>query len=216
MNHIKQHLPRLPLLMLFALTLLVGGVTLAATGYRAHNGNIRSSVDGKLSPYNLTTDPQLCEITVADGTGITFTTPTVATKISDATLTVAGAVRGTAVSSPTGGTCTIKKSGLYLVGACLGNGTGANTATVTLGLQKAIGVGAAAAISPAINAVTTTLTAQPWIPLCAQGYVSVSAEDAASTAIFSPTITGSTGNVVIKQMRFFVQKVDELDPAQIP
>ncbi len=181
--------------------------------YNLYNPNIRGP-DGKLVASRLSTAPQIGEITLDDGSGEAFTTPTSATVIKSATLTLAGGIRGSVVVTPADGSVTVKKSGLYEVQFCVGDGVGANTATVQASVFEKVGAASAAELTQAIKAVTITLTAQPWVPLCATGLVTVTAAEAAATGnvIFDVRAIASTGNLTVKQFRFSVKKVDELDP----
>lgn len=182
------------------------------TGFNTVNPNIRGQ-DGKLVPSKLSTLPQLGEISVDDGTGITLTTPSAAV-VKDNSLTVAGNVRGSLVIDPVNGTLTVKSPGLYRICFYAGDGVGANTGVQTLTVFQNVNAGGAAELSPSIKAISTTLTAQPWIPLNACGMVSIAADKAAGSGnvVFDVRATSSTGNMTLKRFRFSAQKVDELDP----
>lgn len=196
----------------FELMQHVAGTT---TGINLYNPNIRQ-FDGKMNPYGLTTAPQIGEINLDDGTGETFTAPSQAV-IKSATLTLAGAARGSVVIDAVNGTLTVKKPGLYNLIFCAGDGTGADTATQTITVFEKIGAASAAEPTQAIKAIAKTLTATPWVPLCNSGLVTVTASDAASTGnvIFDTRLTASTGNTTIKQFQFRAVKLDELDPPSV-
>jgi len=180
----------------------------------AHNPNIRGQ-DGKLVPQHYTTDPQLCEIYIRDNTGESITTPTAATVIKSATLSLVSAVRGSMVADGPNGTCKTVKPGLYEVCAGIGDGVGDNTAVETLDVFRKDGAASAAVLSPKIRAKSIALTANLWIPLRQCGLVRVTADEAAATGgvVFDGRITADSGSPEIKEYRLTVRKVDELDPA---
>lgn len=206
---------RLLILAVLAIAGLFAVVAIAAdtNAVQSFNPNVRGQ-DGRLVPDRLTTSPQIGEIYVSDGTGFALTTPS-DTAIAHATLTVLGAVRGSVGVDATAGTIRLSKPGLYRVSYCVSVGAGANTGVQTLELFRKDGSASRAEASPAIEVSAVTLTAQPWIPLCATGTVSVTGAQAAKTGgqLFDVAATSSTGNMTINQYRFLIEKIAELDPA---
>lgn len=208
---------RNPFLLLAAVVVvgLAAFATLAADteAQQDYNPNVRGQ-DGKLVPSRISTAPQYGEIYISDGTGETLTTPTDEV-INSATLSLLKAVRGSVGVDAVAGTIRLSKPGLYRASYCATDGTGANTGTQTLELFRKDGSASAAEESPALEVAAITLTAQPWIPLCASGSVLVTAAQAAKTGgqLFDVRATSSTGNMVIKQFRFSMEKIAELDPA---
>ena len=178
------------------------------------NPNIRG-VDGKLVPSLMSTFPQIGEISISDGTGVTLTTPTAAViKDSSGHLTVANAVRGSVVVDGDNGTITIKQAGLYEICFFAADGVGANTDTQTISVFENINGGGAGALAPVISSVAITLTAEPWVPLSSCGFRNYTAAQAKGTSnvVLDARATSSTGNMTLKKFRFSAKKVDENDP----
>lgn len=202
------------LLVAVALAIATGAIAATTSANTAVNPNIRDRTGG-LTAQRLSTFPQLCEIYISDGTGETITTPTTATVIKSATLSLVSAVRGSMVADGPNGTCKTTKPGLYEVCAGIGDGVGDNTAIETLDVFRKDGAGAAAVISPKIRAKSIALTANLWVPLRQCGLVRVTADEAAATGgvVFDGRITADTGSPEIKEYRLTVKKIDELDPA---
>lgn len=194
---------------------LAAFATLAADteAQQAYNPNIRGQ-DGKLVPSRISTAPQIGEIYISDGTGETLTTPT-AEVVNSATLSLLGAVRGDVGVDAVAGTIRLTKPGLYRVAFSCSSCTAANTSTNTFALYRKDGAGAAAAASPAISSLFTTITGTLQIQAPAEGLILVTPAQAAATGgvLLDVRATASTGNIVIKGFRFSVQKVAETDPA---
>jgi hypothetical protein len=208
-----RHLFLLALVGSLMATLAVLAADTEAT--QAYNPNIRGQ-DGRLVPSRISTAPQFGEMYIMDGTGESFTTPSDEV-INSATLSLARGVRGDIGVDGVAGTVRITKPGLYTADFCATDGTGANTATVSIELFRKDGAGAAAEISPNIESRAVTLTAQPWIPLCGGGSFLVSPGEAGATGgvLLDARLTASTGNVTLKSFNLRVQKVAELDPASL-
>lgn len=193
-----------------------GAVDGLATGVSPHNANIRGS-DGKLLSARLSTSPQGAEVLIGDSTGETLTTPTdAAIKSATLSLCTLTSIRGsTTVCTPVDGTITIKRSGIYRVAYCINSATVSAAATLTLKLFRKDGAGAAAEDSPRLRAGQVSATGGTSINVCTSGTVVVTAAQAVATGgqIFDVRATASAGNIVVKDYRFSMYKIDELDPA---
>jgi hypothetical protein len=162
---------------------------------------VRVNADGQLVSPGLNAGPDFGEITVADATGITLTTPTTAADIKHATLTVVGNSSGVTLSA-TAASITIRRPGLYLVAFNLGEMTAVNSQVVTIDIYKN-----AAVASPTIRASLTQLATAAVLnySLAASGVMSLTKGD-----VLTVRGTADTGNLVVKRMHFYAVQLADL------
>lgn len=162
---------------------------------------VRLNADGVLMSPGLNAGPDFGEITVADATGITITTPTTATALAHASLTVAGNSSGVTLSA-TAASITIRRPGLYRVGFSVANMTAVNSQACLINVFKNGTV-----LAPTIAASVTQLATAAVLnfSLAAEGVVSLVKGD-----VLVPRGTASTGDLIIKNMRFFAVQLSDL------
>ncbi len=163
----------------------------------------RQVQDGKLSPLVSGADPHFGEFYVDDGTGVVLTTPTAATLIAGAPLTIR-AVTGVAPVGVTlnvaAGSLTVARNGNYRIYANLGEVVGVNSAAQQVIANKngvAIGLGL-------VGKLTNASTALALVTMSLEGVEYLERGD-----IITFTAISSTGNFTVRRARFGVRQVDD-------
>lgn len=166
---------------------------------------VRVNGDGGLVSPGLNADPHFGEIYVNDDTGVALTTPTTATAIAHASLTLAGPSFGVTIA-PTAGSITVARAGKYRVGFALSEITPVNNQVITLEVYKNGAVVAAATnVSPGARAKFTQPAAAVAIPTMASvGYL-----DLAKGDVLTLRVVVNADNFTVKRLRFYAEQVSD-------